>query len=72
MCREGRGLSGLFSIASGRGTCYLYEWKIEDVGKDFDLIEQEITAANFYIEAMDVHKLCDEALEDLYNRLSAE
>jgi salicylate hydroxylase len=30
----------------------LYEWNIKDVGTDFDLIEQEINAANFYIEAM--------------------
>jgi hypothetical protein len=31
------------------------------MGKDFNLIEQEITAANFYIEAMDVHELCKNA-----------
>lgn len=30
----------------------LYEWRTEHVGKNFDLISQEITAANFYVEAM--------------------
>lgn len=48
----------------------LYEWNIKDVGNDFDLIAQEITAANFYIEAMNVHELCNNALKALHERLN--
>jgi len=47
----------------------LYEYKIPDVGDDLIKIEQEITASNFYIEAMDVHALCSKATETLHKRL---
>jgi salicylate hydroxylase len=47
----------------------LYEYKIPDVGNDLTKIEQEITASNFYIEAMDVHELCSNATKALHKRL---
>jgi salicylate hydroxylase len=48
----------------------LIEWNQPDVGKDFAKIEQEITASNFYIEAMDVKELCWKAKENLHKKLT--
>jgi salicylate hydroxylase len=47
----------------------LYEWNVKDIGNDFSSIEQEITAANFYIEAMDVGELCDKVTKTLHDKL---
>jgi salicylate hydroxylase len=48
----------------------LYEWNIPEIGRDFGKIEQEIIASNFYIEAMDVHELCQKAVRRLHEKLS--
>jgi len=47
----------------------LIEWSLPDVGRDFAKIEQEITASNFYIEKMDVHELCANAIKTLHEKL---
>lgn len=49
----------------------MYEWTNPDMGKNFDLIEEEITAANYYIEGMNVHELCDKATHALRKRLQS-
>jgi salicylate hydroxylase len=48
----------------------LYEWNLKDIGNDFSRIEQEITAANYYIETMDVHELCEKATRKLHEKLA--
>ncbi|KAF2666441.1 FAD/NAD(P)-binding domain-containing protein [Microthyrium microscopicum] len=46
----------------------LYEY-LGEVGRDFNKIEQEITANNFYIEGTDVHGLCSKAIETLQQEI---
>jgi salicylate hydroxylase len=56
-------------VQSSRRCGELYEWRTDDVGKDFKRLEDELNERDKKIWETDVIKMCKDAKEDLAKRL---
>ncbi|ETN47246.1 uncharacterized protein HMPREF1541_01438 [Cyphellophora europaea CBS 101466] len=63
---------GQWLVKASRRAGDLYEWRAENVGKNFENIEEEINRSNAVISQVNVREMCNEATEALASALGSQ